>query len=315
MKTLALQGGGCLGKGQAVALVELERQAARPLGEIFGLIGGTSVGAIIGGAIAGGIPMARVDQFFDREAPVIFADDFLKRMRQLFWGPKYSARPLEAALQSLLDERTLADCRTHFIATAYDFTRDRLVFFKSYEPSSENDNIVVIGRDSGIKLWQVLRASAAAQTYFPAYRYRDLVLLDGGNTGDNAPDQLVFTEAGELSAGGGFTMLSVGSGNTKWSVNPRSMFRPGEICAGIKTIDIIFSAGETNAVLLTRKNLGKNYYRLVADLGAGYAMDDASPAAFAGMTAAWQAAIRDNPAIFREFSAQGFPVKNGRAGF
>ena len=55
MKTLALQGGGCLGKGQAVALVELEKQAGKPLSQIFGFIGGTSVGAIIGAPLACGL--------------------------------------------------------------------------------------------------------------------------------------------------------------------------------------------------------------------------------------------------------------------
>jgi hypothetical protein len=54
---------------------------------------------------------------------------------------------------------------------------------------------------------------------------------------------------------------------------------------------------------LAGKNLGSNYYRLVADLGAGYGLDDCSPEAFAGMTKAWQAAIAANPAIFTRFAS------------
>jgi hypothetical protein len=54
--------------------------------------------------------------------------------------------------------------------------------------------------------------------------------------------------------------------------------------------------------MLTRKNLGGNYYRLVADLGEGYKIDDASPATFAAITAAWQTAIAANPAIYQLFS-------------
>jgi patatin-like phospholipase/acyl hydrolase len=302
VKTLAIQGGGCLGKGQAVAFVELEKRATKPLYEIFGFVGGTSVGAIIGAPLACGITMAQVDKFFDEDAPVIFSGSFLNTISQA-WGSKYSAAPLEAALQNMLGDRTLADCKTNFIATSYDYATDRLVFFKSYEPSFEDENCVIIGPDSGIKLWQVLRASSAAQTYFPAYQLNGMVLMDGGNTGDNAPDLLVLTEAQKFAPVQQNEMLSVGSGNSKWDVNAGSMVNPSAIWAGIETVKLTFSAGESNAVILAGKNLGSNYYRLVADLGAGYGLDDCSPEAFAGMTKAWQAAIAANPAIFTRFAS------------
>jgi patatin-like phospholipase/acyl hydrolase len=302
MKTLALQGGGCLGKGQAVALVELEKRAGKPLCQIFGFVGGTSVGAIIGGPVACGIPMAQVNQFFDQDAPVIFSSTFLNTVGQA-WGAKYSAAPLEAALQKMLGNLTLADCKIPFIATSYDFATDRLVFFKSYESSFSDANCVVMGPDSGIKLWQVLRASSAAQSYFPAFQLNNMVLMDGGNTGDNAPDLLVFTEARKFAGVQQNEMLSVGAGNSKWSVDAGSMVNPSAIRAGLETIKITFSAGESNSVILTGKNLGNNYYRFVADLGNGYDIDDASPATFAAITAAWQTAINANSATLDKFSS------------
>jgi uncharacterized protein len=302
MKSLALQGGGCLGKGQAVALVELERRAGKPLCQIFQLVGGTSVGSIIGAPIACGLPMTKVNQFFDEDAPVIFSGTVLNTVKEL-WSPKYSAAPLETALQKMLGDLTLADCKTNFVATSYDFAQDRLVFFKSYGVSSADENCVIIGPDSGIKLWEVLRASSAAQTYFPAYRFNDMVLMDGGNTGDNAPDMLVYAEAQKFAAIQQNKMLSVGSGNSKWTVDSNAMVSPSAIRAGIETIEIVFSAGESNAVILTRSNLGANYYRLVADLGEGYAIDDASSDTFAAITKTWQSAIAANSAIYDEFSS------------
>jgi patatin-like phospholipase/acyl hydrolase len=309
VKTLALQGGGCLGKGQAVALVELERRAGKPLCQIFGFVGGTSVGSIIGAPVACGIPMTQVNQFFDQDAPVIFSGTFLNTIEEA-WEPKYSAAPLEAALQKMLGNLTLADCKIPFIATSYDFATDRLVFFKSYELSSSNNNFIVIGPDSGIKLWQVLRASSAAQSYFPAFQLNipmlqpnDLILMDGGNTGDNAPDLLVFTEAQKFLGSQQNEMLSVGSGNSKWNVNADSMVSPSVFRGGLETIKITFSAGESNAVILTGKNLRSNYYRLVADLGNGYELDDASIATFAAITAAWQMTIQANSALYNKFSS------------
>ena len=243
-----------------------------------------------------------VNQFFDSDAPVIFAGNFFNTVSQL-WSAKYAAAPLEAALQKMLGDLTLADCKTNFLATSYDYATNRLVFFKSYEPSFEDDNCVIFGPDSGIKLWQVLRATSAAQSYFPAYEYNAMVLMDGGNTGDNAPDMLIFTEAQKFAAIPQNLMLSVGAGNSKWDVTPKTMADPSVITAGVQTINITFSAGETNSVMLTRKNLGGNYYRLVADLGEGYKIDDASPATFAAITAAWQTAIAANPAIYQLFSS------------
>ena len=301
MKTLALQGGGCLGKGQAVALVELESRAGKPLCQIFSLVGGTSVGSIIGGPLACGLPMVQIDNFFNQDAPVIFWASILNTISQA-WGPKYNAAPLESALQKMMGNLTLADCKTNFIATSYDFATDRLVFFKSYEKSWSDDNCVVIGPDTGIMMWQVLRASSAAQSYFPAFQFNNMVLMDGGNTGDNAPDLLVFTEGQQFGPLQQTKMLSVGAGNSKWNVNAGSMLSPSAIGAGLETISITFSAGESNAVMLTRKNLGNNYFRLVANLPAGYAIDDASPATFAAITAAWQAAIQSNSTLYNVFS-------------
>jgi patatin-like phospholipase/acyl hydrolase len=301
MKTLALQGGGCLGKGQAVALVELEARAGRPLYQVFGLVGGTSVGSIIGGPLACGLPMAQVDNFFNLDAPVIFKASILNKIGQI-WGPKYSATPLETALQKMMGNLTLADCKTNFVATSYDFATDRLVFFKSYEKSWSDDNCVVIGPDSKMLMWQVLRASSAAQSYFPAFKFEKMILMDGGNTGDNAPDLLVLAEGLRFASIQDTKMLSVGAGNSKWKVNARSMISPSILWAGLKTITITFSAGETNAVILTGKNLGDNYFRLVADLGAGYAIDDASPETFAAMTAAWKKAVKVNSSVYELFS-------------
>ena len=83
MKLLALQGGGCLGKGQAVALRELEFDAGRPLHQVFDLVGGTSVGALIGAAVAVGLPMKAVNDFFDQAAPKIFARHWFTNFHQL----------------------------------------------------------------------------------------------------------------------------------------------------------------------------------------------------------------------------------------
>ncbi len=272
MNVLALQGGGVLGYGQALILSELERRAGRPICELFGMIAGTSVGSINGAVLSIGVPATTLETFYTKDAPLIFSTSWINDAES-FRRPKYKADSLEAGLMQLLGNKTLADCKTIFIATSYDFATDRPVYFLSHEKSSESKNFIVIGNDSPMELWQICRASSAAQTYFPAYQCGGMTLMDGGNAGDNAPDMLLATEAVRL--GKSFRMLSLGSGDSKWSVEADDMVNPSKIRAGLETIEIVFSAGESAAIFKAGRLIGSGYYRLSPDLGDGLAIDDA----------------------------------------
>lgn len=308
MKILALQGGGVLGKGQAVALRELELDGPTPLWQRFDLVGGTSVGALIGAAVAIGLPMKGVNDFFDKSAPKIFAGSVVgswwNTVTQL-WSSKYSAAALEAALQELFGGHTLADCKTKFICTAFDTASGRNVYFQNYGTSSYNDDEIIFGADSpmmNFPLWQICRASAAAQTYFPALNLGTMVLIDGGNTGNNAPDMLCLTEA--INGGAppdAIQMLSIGSGKTKWDVS--GMSNPSVLRAALATIKIVFAGGEANAVWQAASLLGKNHFRLESDLGAGYAIDDASPKTLDALNLAMNLAIAQHPELLKPFLA------------
>lgn len=300
VKILSMQGGGCLGYVQALILAELEKRAGRPCNELFELVAGTSVGSINDACVASGVPATGIVEFFTQFAPRIFDSTLLTDIEALN-GPKYDAETLEAALQATLKEKTMADCSCRFIATAYDYATDRIVRFDSGVVSSQDKNEIVIGKDSPIQLWQICRASSAAQTYFPAYQIEDMVLLDGGNTSDNAPDMLALTEA---IAGGtnpsDIRMLSLGSGDTVWKVDARKMIAPSPIRAGLETIKIVFSAGEDAQVAKAKKILGNGHYRLSPDLGDGIAIDD-WPACCSKIPQAVTALLITSSAVLEEF--------------
>ena len=311
MKILSLQGGGVLGKGQAVALRELELDAPAgaaplPLWRRFGLVGGTSVGALIGAAVAIGLPMKAVNDFFDVSAPKIFGGSPVGPWWNTFtqlWSSKYSAAALEAALQELFGGHTLADCRTKFICTAFDAASGRNVYFQNYGASRYSAEEIVFGADSpmmNFPLWQICRASAAAQTYFPALNLGTMTLIDGGNTGNNAPDMLCLTEAlANGAALADISMLSIGSGKTKWDVS--GMSNPSVLRAALATIRIVFAGGESNAVWQAAGLLGKNHCRLESDLGNGFAIDDARPATLDALELAMETAIARNLELIRPF--------------
>jgi patatin-like phospholipase/acyl hydrolase len=273
INALALQGGGCLGYGQTLVLSKLESLAGRPASDLFSFIAGTSVGAIIGAALAAGVPASQIESFFTTDAPVIFKPGAFSWLTSL-GGPKYSAAQLQASLQAMLQFKTLSDCKTNFIATAYDFSSDRPVYFKSYEKSWSDHNTIVIGYDNPIQLWQICLASAAAQTYFPGVAIGDMVLCDGGNTSMNAPDVLAIVELLSMTSLDHIKMLSLGTGDSKWSVASTSMVSPSLIRAGLQTIKILFSVGVDVQNGNACKLLGKNYFHLSPDLGDGIALDD-----------------------------------------
>lgn len=299
MKTLALQGGGVLGYGQTVILSELERVAQKPCAALFDLMGGTSVGCIIAAHLSVGISASDIQSFFTSDAPKIFSGNFFNTVSQL-WGAKYSAKPIEKALQARLKDATLADCKTKFVATAYDWATDRPVYFKSYEKSSENKNWIVIGYDSPIKLWQVCRASSAAQTYFPAFKFNDMVLIDGGNIGDNAPDMLVVADALGYESIDKIQMLSVGAGDTIWKESASGMLNPCVAKAGLNTIKIVFSAGESADIYKASRIIRGGHYRISPDLGDGFDIDDASTPTLNALKSAAQKAISENSLILQK---------------
>jgi len=294
VRTLALQGGGTRGKWQAVALQGLEARTGKPVWQSFDLIGGTSVGAFNGGLAAVGLPASSVNDFFDQYAPAIFSMHWWQfSVSRLFNSAKYSPFPLEHALQELLGDKTLADCKTRFVATAVDMASGRNVYFQSYGISSEDSTEIIIAPDSGIKMWQVLRASSAAQSYFPGYVWRDKVFWDGGSTGCNAPDMLVFTEAYEQAMLGEIKMLSLGAGRTAWPFKGADMVNPGIKTVLQATLEIAYACGETNEVWQAKTLLGKNHTRWNPDLPKDFAIDDASPATLAALALAAKSQFPD----------------------
>ena len=64
LRVLSLAGGGFLGLYTAVVLEALEARAGEPLARRFDLLAGTSIGGLLGLALAYEIPMARLVRLF-----------------------------------------------------------------------------------------------------------------------------------------------------------------------------------------------------------------------------------------------------------
>ena len=71
-RILSLDGGGIRGSFAAAVLAVFERKLQRPVTDYFDLIAGTSTGAIIAAALAGGKPAQTIVQFYVEQGANIF---------------------------------------------------------------------------------------------------------------------------------------------------------------------------------------------------------------------------------------------------
>lgn len=172
-RVLVLDGGGAKGVMQSVILREIEERTGKQICEIFDLIVGTSVGAILGGIYASGkISADSCHTLMKEDLKAIFKKRFFKM-------PKYSRKPLTNTFNREIGEGFLmGHCKTPFVCTAVNMVDGRTHYFKSWER-----------RDSRIKLIDAVNRSSAAPLYFGSIKdeISRAVWLDGGVGNANNP--------------------------------------------------------------------------------------------------------------------------------
>jgi patatin-like phospholipase/acyl hydrolase len=177
-RLLALDGGGVLGLISLQVLKKIEDDL-RPhapdpeafrLRDYFDYIGGTSTGAIIAAGLALGWTVDDLIRFYEKDGSKMFT-------RAWPWNKpfhKYAARPLSKLLRKQIGEETILDLQNsgrlsksrHLLIVTHNLSTD------SPWPLSTNPKAKYNLEDHPecnrkIPLWQLVRASAAAPTYFP----------------------------------------------------------------------------------------------------------------------------------------------------
>lgn len=148
-RVLSLPGGGARGVFQARFLERLESLLGTPLHEQFDLIAATSTGAIVGLALAAGVPAERIARLYLTHATEVFAPRPLASLRR---GPRYDTTRLEQLLAEELGDRRLGDLAVDvFIPASVVDTQEGRPFTRS---------------DADIPIVDAVLASAAAPTYF-----------------------------------------------------------------------------------------------------------------------------------------------------
>ena len=204
-RLLALDGGGIRGLITLGILARIEALLQRQLGrnetfvlaDYFDYVGGTSTGAIIATCISLGWRVGKIQQFYETSGAAMFdRAGFLRRFRYKFEDEK-----LAATLRTELGpSTTLGDERlgTLLLLVMRNASTD------SPWPISNNPRAKYNDRarpdcNLNLPLWQLVRASTAAPTYFPPETIevgnRRFVYVDGGVTMYNNPAFQLFLMA------------------------------------------------------------------------------------------------------------------------
>jgi len=220
----------------AEALILIEKQLnditgrAVPLCDRFDLIGGTSTGSILAAGLCLGWKAEQLRDFYLNFGKEIFTKVFFPIR---FWH-SYPSGPLERHLKDVFGANTTLgsnQLRTKIMIVAKNATNGTTWFF------TNNPKGKYYKTNAGLPLWQIVRASSAAPTFFPPQKMmvpddkgqmHNYEFIDGGVSSYNNPSLQVFLEATDpqynlhwpvgtdrllmLSLGTGFNSITVEQG-------------------------------------------------------------------------------------------------------
>lgn len=238
-RILSIDGGGIKGVFAAQFLAELEEQCGCPLWKYFDLIAGTSTGAIIAAGLGMDIPAKQILDFYLEKGPDIFKGfattelgSFLQGIKGILGG-RYPASRLKEALESVFGEHLLGECKTRVVIPSYNLTNRRPSIFKT-------PHLAEYIMDHKEKIVDVLLATTAAPTYFPAHTLGDRGdFIDGGVYANNPATIALIEGMGKCKWHPiDIHLLSIGSTTD----TPSSVLKDLEGVNAAKILDIIFGA-------------------------------------------------------------------------
>jgi uncharacterized protein len=262
-RLLSIDGGGVAGLIPAESLIAIEQQLdaitgrSAPLCERFDMIGGTSTGAILAAGLCLGLKAEKLRNFYLQRGKEVFTKVFWPLR---FWH-SYPSGPIERRLIEVLGENTTLGSdklRTNLLIVAKNVTLGTTWFF------TNNRNGRFFRNNAGLALWQIVRASTAAPTFFSPRKIlvpgdqgqvNEFEFIDGGVSSYNNPSLQVFLEAtnkeyqfGWPTGSDRLLMLSLGTG-----------FSRNEVPAGKAShFNLLDWAGYSVKELLADANLQQN---------------------------------------------------------
>lgn len=200
IRILSIDGGGTRGILVIEMLRKLEELSGKPVYEMFDLICGVSTGAIIGSLI--GLKQKTLDEaseIYKRISSQVFKQSAFKGTSSLVWSQSYYDTQLwEKLLQEQWDKTLIETTRNlkcpKYCAVSAVVNHSRLAayLFRNYSLPCAVQSQYLGGHNH--QVWEAVRASAAAPTYFEEFKIGSMIHQDGGILVNN-PTAVAIHEA------------------------------------------------------------------------------------------------------------------------
>lgn len=288
-KILACDGGGILGLISVEVLARIEsilreRQPQEKrkdfvLADYFDYFAGTSTGALLAGCLALGMSVDRIRKFYlDSGREMFDKAGLLERLHYKYDDDKLSIKlKQEIGEDTKLGSDKLRSLLTIVMRNAttdspWPISNNP---FAMYNRRTRDDGTLRENCNLDLPLWQLLRASTAAPTYFPPEVVKvgdqTFVFVDGGVTTYNNPAFLAFTmstldryEVNWTAGENQLLVVSVGTGN---AAKANAELTPGQM-------HLLYQAGNIpSALMYAAQNQQDLLCRMFGKCLAGDALD------------------------------------------
>jgi patatin-like phospholipase/acyl hydrolase len=255
-RILAIDGGGINGVFPLAFLASIEETLGCPIGRFFDFIAGTSTGGIIALGLGLGFSAQELMMVYQHFGAKVFAGPRVVRLLRWLGSSKYSQTPLKELLTHAFGDRKLGESSCRLLIPAVNLETGKAHIYKTaHHARFEKDY-----RETAVT---VALATAAAPSYFPAFRDPAGTLFVDGGLWANNPVGLAVIEAIRvlewpstnlriLSLGCTETPTnpgiagSVGMGCVYWAWRGPELFMSTQSSASLGTA--ILLAGEDNVV-------------------------------------------------------------------
>lgn len=228
---LSIDGGGLRGLIVLEQLRVLETLIKMPLNKYFHLISGTSTGGIIAAMLSLGYSVDDISLLYLKHGNKIFNKKWFKYG---IFKPKYNDKYFNNILKEYMGYKSLKDLNNDLLIVAYNATNKEKKIFKSSKAKiNEHDNL---------PLFDVVRASASAPTYFKPYKIYggNNYYIDGGLVINN-PSMISWVEALNMNNNDKkINIISFSTGDQVDTIK-KGTFKGGILSWAIPSVDILLA--------------------------------------------------------------------------
>lgn len=201
IRILSIDGGGTRGLLAIEMLKKLEELANKPILEMFDLICGVSTGAIIASLLViKKLSLEEIAHIYENIGREVFTQSTLKGTSNLVWSHSYYDTALwERLLKEAVGEETLLESRRQIdgpklltVSAVVNKSRLTPYAFRNYNLPHKIQS--QYSGSSNHLVWEAVRASAAAPTYFEEFKLGKCLHQDGGVLVNN-PTAVAIHEA------------------------------------------------------------------------------------------------------------------------